>query len=33
VVYIIDIGWICFIFVYVQWTMKIKWHPLQQWLH
>jgi len=21
-----------FIFVYVQWTMKIKWYPLQQWL-
>jgi len=21
------------IFVYVQWTMKIKWYPLQQWLH
>jgi len=38
-----NIGWIrlcshccrrChFIFVYVQWTMKIKWYPLQQWLH
>jgi len=22
-----------FIFVYVQRTLKIKWHPLQQWLH
>jgi len=38
-----DYGWIrlcshcCrryhFIFVYVQWTMKIKWYLLQQWLH
>jgi len=22
-----------FIFVYVQWIMKIKWYSLQQWLH